>query len=211
LETAREDAARLETGAVITAAGRSSRMGVFKPLLKIGNLTAIERIITNFRAASVNNIAIVTGNNAQELENSLKDSGIVFLGNPMYEHNEMFDSIKIGLDYQKERADKIFITPVDVPLFTSDTVKALLNCKKDVGIPAYKGKTGHPVILGGGAVTRILNYSGSGGLRNAITELSLEVEYIETGDRGILYNMNTQEDYSGILKLFSELSGGGKQ
>jgi CTP:molybdopterin cytidylyltransferase MocA len=186
-------------------------MGVFKPLLKIGSLTAIERIISSFRAASVNNIVIITGNNAQELENSLKDSKIVFLRNTLYEHNEMLDSLKIGFDYQKEKCDKIFITPVDVPLFSSDTVKALLNCKTDVGIPAYEGRTGHPIILGSGAVTRILKYSGNGGLRNAITELSLELEYIETGDQGILYDMNTQEDYAGILNLFSRLSGGGQK
>ena len=208
LEKACKDAAQLRTGAIITAAGRSSRMGVFKPLLKIGSLTAIERIISSFRAASVNNIAIITGNNAQEFENSIKELNVVFLRNDMYEHNEMLDSIKIGLDYQKEKCDKIFITPVDVPLFSSDTVKALLNCKTDAGIPTYEGKTGHPIILGNNAVTGILNYSGSGGLRNAITELSPDVEYIETEDRGILYDMNTQEDYAGILKLFSGLSGG---
>ena len=201
----------MRTGAIITAAGRSSRMGVFKPLLKIGNLTAAEHIIRNFQAASVNNIAIITGNNAQELENSLKGLDVVFLRNALYERNEMLDSVKIGLDYQKEKCDKIFITPVDIPLFTSDTVKALLNCKMDAGIPTFEGRTGHPIILGSDAVTGILKYSGGGGLRNAITELSPEIEYIETEDRGILYNMNTQEDYAGILKLFSELSGGEKK
>jgi len=198
----------MRTGAIITAAGRSSRMGVFKPLLKIGSLTVVERIIRSFRAASVNNIAIITGNNAEELENSLKGSGIVFLRNEMYEHNEMLDSIKIGLEYQKEKCDKVFITPVDVPLFASDTVKALLSCKTDVGIPTYEGRTGHPIILGNDAVAKILTYSGSGGLRNAITELSLTVEHIETNDQSILYDIDTQEDYAGILKLFSELSNG---
>jgi len=201
----------LRTGAIITAAGRSSRMGVFKPLLKIGSLTAAEHIIRSFRAASVNNIAIITGNNAEKLEDSLKSLGVVFLKNDRYECSEMLDSVKIGLDYQKEKCDKIFITPVDVPLFASDTVKALLCCKTDVGIPTYKGRTGHPVILGNDAVSGILKYSGSGGLRNAITELSLELEYFETEDRGILYDIDTQEDYAGILKLFSELSGGSKE
>jgi len=198
----------MRTGAIITAAGRSSRMGVFKPLLKIGNLTVVEHIIRIFQAASVKNIAIITGNKAEELENSLKCSEIVFLRNTLYEHNEMFDSIKIGLDYQKEKCDKIFITPVDVPIFSSDTVKALLSCKKDVGIPTYEGKTGHPIILGNEAVTKILKLSGSGGLRNIITELSLEIEYIETEDQGILYDIDTQEDYAGILKLYSKLSNG---
>jgi CTP:molybdopterin cytidylyltransferase MocA len=185
-------------------------MGSFKPLLKIGNLTVMEHIITSFQAASVTNIAIITGNNAQELENSLQYPGIVFLRNEMYEHNEMFDSIKIGLEYQKEKCDKIFISPVDVPLFAADTVKALLNCRMDVGIPTYKGETGHPIILDNGAIDRILTYTGSGGLRNVITELALEIEHIETEDRGMLYDIDTQGDYADILKLFSELSGGRK-
>ena len=191
-------------GAIITAAGRSSRMGVFKPLLKIGSLTVIERIIRSFRDASVTHIAIITGNNAEELENSLKDPEIIFLRNTQYEHNEMFDSIKIGLEYQKDKCDKILITPVDVPLFASRTVKALLNCKNDIGIPTYQGKKGHPIILSNDAAAKVIKYSGSGGLRNAIKELSLEVEYIETNDQGILHDMDTQEDYSSLLKLFSE-------
>jgi CTP:molybdopterin cytidylyltransferase MocA len=186
-------------------------MGAFKPLLKIGNLTVAEHIIRSFQAASIWNIAIVTGNNAEELEEFLKQPGIVFLRNEMYEHNEMLDSIKIGLEYQKEKCGKVFVTPVDVPLFAPDTVTALLNCKADAGIPACNGKTGHPIILGNDAVTRILTYSGSGGLRNAITELSPEIEYIETNDQGILYDIDTQEDYAGILKLFSELSNRSKE
>jgi len=190
----------------------------------------VEHIIRSFRAASVKNIAVITGNNAEKLENSLKDSGAVFLRNAMYEHNEMLDSIKIGLEYQKEKCDKIFITPVDVPLFASDTIKALLHCKTDAGIPTYNGKTGHPIILGNDAAAKILAYtggvannssrsrpagpaadSGNGGLRNVIAELSLEVEYIETRDQCILYDIDTQEDYSSLLELFSELPGGNKK
>ena len=196
---------QLRAGVVITAAGRSSRMGLFKPLLKIGSLTVVEHIIRNFQAASVTNIAIITGNNAEEIEKSLKHSSVVFLRNDMYERNEMFDSIKIGLNYQKEKCDKIFITPVDIPLFSSETVKALLACKTDVGIPTYKGNTGHPIILSNAAAAKIVTYSGSGGLRNVITELALEVEHFETKDQGILYDIDTQEDYAGILKLFSEV------
>jgi len=186
-------------------------MGAFKPLLKIGSLTVAEHIIRSFRAASVKNIAIITGNNAEQLEGSLKHAEVVFLRNDMYEHNEMLDSIRIGLDYQKEKCDKIFITPVDVPIFTSDTVKALLYCETDVGIPTYKGRTGHPIILGNDAAAKILTYFGSGGLRNVITELSLEIEHIETNDQGILYDIDTQEDYSFLLKLYSELSDGSKK
>ena len=191
-----------KTGAVITAAGMSSRMGSFKPLLKIGTLTAAEHVIQKFIAAGITDIALITVNNAQELESSLRHLDIVFLKNEMYEHNEMIDSVKIGLNYLKDICDKIIISPIDVVLFTIDTIKALLQCTANAGIPMYNGKTGHPIILDNNAVKKILHYTGDGGLRGVIANLSLEIEYIETTDQGVLYDMNTREDYDKLVQLY---------
>jgi len=196
----------VRTGAVITAAGKSSRMGSFKPLLKIGSFTAAEHVIRNLRAAGISDIVLVTGNSAENLEKSLKHLGVVFLRNDMYEHNEMFDSVKIGLNYLKDTCDRIFLTPVDVPLFTSETVKLLLACKANIGIPVYKKETGHPVILDSDAVKMILTYSGGGGLRDAIANLSLGIEYIETRDQGILLDMDTPADYEKLVQLHDRLN-----
>ena len=198
----------MKTGAVITAAGKSSRMGDFKPLLKIGNFTAAEHVIRNFRAAGIRDIVFVTGNNAENLEKSLKHLSVVFLRNDMYEHNEMFDSVKIGLNYLKDTCGRILLSPVDVPLFTSDTVKLLLASKANIGIPVYKEEAGHPIILDSDAVKRILTYSGGGGLRDAIANLSLEIEYIETGEQGILFDMDTPADYRKIVHLYDMHNSG---
>ena len=192
----------MKVGAVITAAGRSSRMGVFKPMLKIGSFTAAEHVIRNFRAAGIEDIALVTGNNAEELEKSLEHLNVVFLRNEMYKNNEMFDSVKIGFNYLKDTCDKIFLSPVDVPLFTSGTIKLLMACKSNVGIPVYKKEKGHPVILDSYAVKKILMYSGSGGLRDAMANLSLTIEHIETEDQGVLFDMDTPEDYGKIVQLY---------
>ena len=47
-------------GAVIVAAGMSRRMKDFKQLMKIGDMTFAERVITNFQRAGVQDIVIVT-------------------------------------------------------------------------------------------------------------------------------------------------------
>ena len=200
----------MRIGAVITAAGKSSRMGVFKPLLKIGNFTAAEHVIQNFHAAGIRDIILVTGNNAEELEKNLKHLDVVFLRNEMYEYNEMFDSVKIGFDYLKNTCDRIFLSPVDVPLFTADTIKILLKRGTSVCIPTYNGETGHPIILDSNSVKKILAYAGNGGLRDAITNLSLEIEYIETGDQGVLYDMDTPADYGKIVQLHDRQNFGSK-
>ncbi|HLZ18614.1 MAG TPA: NTP transferase domain-containing protein, partial [Smithellaceae bacterium] len=54
--------------AVIVAAGFSSRIGSFKPLLPMGSSTIIETAINTFRSIGVGNIVVITGYNAEVLE-----------------------------------------------------------------------------------------------------------------------------------------------
>ncbi|MGB8510146.1 MAG: NTP transferase domain-containing protein, partial [Pyrinomonadaceae bacterium] len=53
--------------AIILAAGRSRRMGAFKPLLPFGGRTVVEACIENLRAAGVAEIVVVLGHRAAEL------------------------------------------------------------------------------------------------------------------------------------------------
>ncbi len=48
-------------GAVILAAGLSSRMGAFKPLLDVGGMPAAERIIKEAGSAGIGHMIMVTG------------------------------------------------------------------------------------------------------------------------------------------------------
>ena len=49
------------TGAVILAAGLSSRMHEFKPLLELGDSTIIVRAIENLKTAGASPVIIVAG------------------------------------------------------------------------------------------------------------------------------------------------------
>ena len=55
---------KLRTGAVIVAAGHKSKNSVFKPLLPVGDSTAIRRIIITLKRAGVSPIVVVTGDKA---------------------------------------------------------------------------------------------------------------------------------------------------
>ena len=188
-------------GAIITAAGLSSRMGCFKPLLKIGDTPAVERVINTFLAAGVKTIVLVTGNKAKELENSLNQFDLVFLKNENYENQDMFSSIKIGLEFLKNKCNKVFITPVDIPLFNSETVELLLKSEAPFSVPVFNNKSGHPVILNKDSIHKVLNYNGNGGLKGAIKTFSIKTHHIQVNDQGILFDMDTKEDYEKILEL----------
>jgi len=194
----------MKIGAVITAAGKSSRMGAFKPLLKIGEYSVIEWIVSTFHSAGVVDIVVVTGFNSSELENNLKDLNIVFLKNHSYEYGEMFDSVKIGLDFLKDNFDKILLTPVDTPFFSASTIKALLSSGADASVPAFNGQSGHPVLIDNKLINEILLYNGDAGLKGALASISVNVRRVEADDSGILYNINTQADYDAIVRFYNE-------
>ncbi|MBC7869733.1 MAG: NTP transferase domain-containing protein, partial [Chitinophagaceae bacterium] len=77
-------------GAVILAAGMSSRMGQMKVLLPWGeNKTIIEHIIAQLRQAQVNYITVVTGHSAKEVEENITPMGVHVVHNPQYKTGEM--------------------------------------------------------------------------------------------------------------------------
>lgn len=191
-------------GALIVAAGMSSRMGDFKPMLNIGSISIAERIIATFQQSGINNIVMVTGYNATTLERHLSNKGIIFLRNEDYEHTQMFDSAKIGLEYLKSRCDKIFFTPVDIPLFTSSTVRALQQSSSELACPTYNGETGHPLLISASAVDALLSARGEGGLQGAIKRSGKELAPIEVDDKGILHDADTPEEYEALLRYHNE-------
>ena len=75
----------MRTAALIVAAGMSSRMGQFKPMLNIGSITIAQRVVDTFRQAGIRKIVMVTGYNAVMLERHLAGSDVIFLRNDRYE------------------------------------------------------------------------------------------------------------------------------
>ena len=194
----------MQIGAVIVAAGMSSRMGDFKPMLNIGSISIAQRIVATFHQAGVMRIVVVTGYNAPLLERHLANNGLVFLRNEQYETTQMFDSARIGLSYLQDKCDRILFTPVDIPLFTALTVQKLIESGAPLCCPVCEGKTGHPLMLSSSLLDSILSDSGEGGLQGAISRCGAEMTRIEVNDPGILHDADTPEDYRALLAWHNE-------
>ena len=191
----------MQTAAIIVAAGMSSRMGDFKPMLNIGSISIAQRIVANFHQAGVDKIVMITGYNAITLERHLSGNGIIFLRNENYETTQMFDSAKIGLEYLKDKCDRILFTPVDIPLFTSATVRTLIESGAELACPVCEGQQGHPILIAARLVDNILSDSGEGGLKGAISRCGAEMREIEVEDAGVLHDADTPEDYRALLNM----------
>ena len=194
----------MTTAALIVAAGMSSRMGDFKPLLNIGSISIAQRVVATFQQAGVEKIVMITGYNATALEKHLAGNGVVFLRNENYRSTQMFDSVCIGLRYLRDKCERLLFTPVDIPLFTAGTVRALLDSRAALACPAVDGETGHPTLISASLFDAILADPGDRGLRGALERCGAEMLRLPVEDRGVLHDADTPEDYKALLRYHNE-------
>lgn len=197
-------------GAVIVAAGMSTRMKQFKQLMKIGDMSIAERVIVNFLRAGVKDIVMVTGYNADQLEKALKNFDIRFIRNTNYETTQMFDSARLGLEYLNGRCDRGFFCPVDVPFFTDLTVTEEIQLMDSdpavkVVVPNCEGKDGHPLLISGDVLPAILAHDGERGMKGAYESLPEgSVAKIPVDDEGAIIDADYREDFYRLVDLHNE-------
>jgi molybdenum cofactor cytidylyltransferase len=184
--------------AVILAGGRSSRMGVLKPLLSLGAKTVIETAINAFRKAEIDDIIVVLGHEAGKIIPLLENNEIRWVINDDYDRG-MFSSVQVGVRSLAGDCRAFFLSPADVPLIRVDTLERLINAfqseERDVYHPCYRQRRGHPPLIAATLIPSILAYKEAGGLRALLAryqETSLDVE---RDDPGILLDLDSPEDY----------------
>jgi len=192
-----------KVGAVIVAAGMSSRMGDFKPMLQMGSISIVKRIIANFQQAGVFPIVLVTGFRAEELEKHISKFGVICVRNENYQSTEMSASANIGLSYLEDKCDRVFFSPVDIPLFTVDTVRRLMQSRAKIAKPVCKGEQGHPVLISCSILPELLAWGQKENLREAMKRFSDETELVDVEDEGILKDADTPEDYHEMVEYHS--------
>lgn len=196
---------RAKIGAVVAAAGLSSRMGAFKPLLPFDGMTVIERCIANLRAADAETIAVVTGHRGAELERRLRSQNLILVRNADYAATQMFDSLRLGLRALPGDCGTILLTPGDVPLVKTETVRALTAAAAGgFACPVCAGRRGHPVALDAVYRDALLAWNGEGGLRGAVAALGIPVTEVEVSDAGMSHDLDTPADYEAVLSLLEK-------
>ena len=192
--------------AIILAAGYSSRMGAFKPLLPFGETTVLERAIALFRAAGIADIRVVVGHRADELLPLLVRWQVRPLLNACYAEG-MFSSVLTAAASFEGEGGAFFLLPVDFPLVRPESVEILLGAyRRGAGgilYPTCHGRRGHPPLLATSYRDAILSWPGTGGLSELLRQYQEDAANIETGDEGVLLDMDTPADYERLQGLHS--------
>jgi molybdate transport repressor ModE-like protein len=197
--------------AVVLAAGISSRMKEFKPMLYVGGESMIQRVIRTLREAGVGQIVVVTGYKASKLHKHLQPLHVSCVLNTDYETTHMYDSLKLGLRALEGEYDRVLVALADTPLVSATTIRALLKVKTSGAVcPTHNGRKGHPLILPAQMVPFLLSYEGAGGLRGAVAASPAPQRLVEVNDAGVLLDADTTDDYYTILRADTAMRGQGK-
>jgi CTP:molybdopterin cytidylyltransferase MocA len=196
----------MKTNGIIVAAGLSSRMKAFKPLLKLKEKTIIEYSIDSMLNAGVNQIVVVLGFNAKEVETLLRNkydcSQLTFIYNEKYAETDMLASVKLGIS-ALDNCDAFYLLPGDMPAIK---IKTFLMVKDSMGrtgamvaFPTINGQRKHPPLISWKCVDLIINFHGDGGLRELWNRLEDQIVTVPVEDFGCTIDADTKEDYNRLL------------
>lgn len=198
------DTEDLRFKAIVPAAGLSSRMGAFKPLLPYGDSTVIECAVQSALSCA-DEVIVVLGKRAEEVEKALRHFGdrVITVRNPQYDVSDMLRSVQIGLAEIAERGecDGFFLLPGDMPAIAPMTFKVLcgaFDSQRRVIYPIIGGRRGHPPLLHASLIPEILAYVGDGGLREILRRYP--AYEVAVSDSGILIDLDTPKDYVGTVE-----------
>lgn len=188
------------TGAVLLAAGMSSRMKEFKPLLPFGDTSIASHIVLMLKQLGVSPIVVVTGYMASRLEEHLAYAGVRFVRNERFQETEMFDSAVLGMEAIAGECERVMLMPMDVPAIKQETIRETMKIDAALVRTVCAGKPGHPVLIDGELLPRICTYHGDRGLRGAMEECKEPITSLEVEDEGIYLDVDTKEEYQALLK-----------
>lgn len=177
-----------KVGGIIAVANKE----VAQPLLQVGTIPIIQRIVITYKQVGVFPIVVVTGPEEDEIKHQLSPFGVIFLRNPDEADPRLLDSVRVGLEFLSGKCDRAVITPVNVPMFSPATLAELIRDEGDIVVPSYDGRGGHPVVLKERVFSHILSYQGENGLRGALASWDEPRSWVNVEDKGVITSVHNE-------------------
>ena len=186
-------------GAVVLAAGMSTRMGQQKLIMPWGSTTVIGKVIDTLITAAVNPIFVVVGGNREDIGRLLTELPVTIVFNPNFANGEMLESLQTGLMELPDYVQASLMVLGDQPQILESTVRKIIaQYRKDESgliIPSYQHRRGHPWLISRNWWVEILNLKPPLTLRHFLHQHSDEIEYLIVNSSTVLEDLDTPDDY----------------
>lgn len=189
---------------ILLAAGLSTRMGEPKQLLPFGNSTIIETIIDNMLGSKLDEVIVVIGHESGRVNDRIRNKPVKVVFNPNYKQG-MLTSAQCGVQALSDCADAFALMLVDQPFITSDLINRVVDAYKDsdkeIALPSYNYRRGHPAIFNRRYASHILSLDEeSGGIRSLFKRYADLIHYVIVDTDRVLKDIDYRKDYEEALQ-----------
>ncbi len=189
-------AAAARIAGLMLAAGQSRRMGpTIKLLADLDGKPMLRHSLETLLAADIQGVTVVTGHEAPQVRDVVKDLPVRFANSPAYASG-LSETVKSGIAALPEDADGVLICLGDMPRLTVETLNRLIAAfdpieGRAICVPVHRGKRGNPVLFGRRFFAEIMELSGDTGAKSLIGAYEDQVAEVPVDDPGILLDLDT--------------------
>ena len=160
-------------GAVLLAAGASTRLGEPKQLVKLGDENLLERSVRVATEAGCSPVVVVLGASAELIRKNCNLEGAQVVFNQGWQEG-MASSIRVGVEALHD-VDGVVVMVCDMPAVTPEHVRALAASGKVTGT-FYAGRRGVPAYFPQSMFSALTMLQGDTGARDMLrTAPSIEL------------------------------------
>jgi len=188
----------LKMGAIVLAAGTSSRMGANKLLTEIDGEPLVRRVVEAAIASGAGSVVVVTGNEAEHVQTALAGCDVRLVNNPDFSSG-LSSSLRSGLKALPQDCDGAVILLGDMPAVTPALIDRQIATfdpaeGRAICVATHGGKRGNPVLFARRFFEEIEAIEGDVGARGLIGAYPELVCEVEAGSEAPLIDIDTPED-----------------
>ena len=193
-------------GAVILAAGASTRMGSNKLLANFNGQAMVAHTVAQVKKSSILDVLVITGHQAEEVRSALENSGVSFAHNPKFTEG-LSTSLRVGVTKMRDEYDAILVCLGDMPLIDPKDIDRMIAAfnpleHRSIVVPVHGRRFGNPVLWGEEHFAALISCEGDRGARGLLESLKNDVVEIDVTNQGVLLDADTPEALA-ILKAIS--------
>lgn len=191
--------------AIVLAAGESKRMGRPKQLLEWQGKTLLQHVLESLIHSDADETILVLGYEADRIRESLPEFPIKIVINPDYNLG-VASSLRQGLLAMDPRSAAFLILLADQPGIGPEIMNDMIrqfqqaDPKRGIVRPVYRGRRGHPVLIGVQYLQEALHLQGDVGARRILVNHPEDILEIDMDQDAILKDIDTPEEYQEYSK-----------
>lgn len=189
-------------GAIILAAGASTRMGQPKQLLPVAGQPMVRRVTAAVCSVGLQQVIVVLGAKAGAVAAALQGLPVEMVTNPSWQEG-LSTSIRAGLGALRPEIDAALLVLADQPDLGPELLQALLDRYRAAGglivAPFYKGQRGNPVLFGRALFNELGRVEGDRGGRMLIAHHEAHLVRVDVDDPAVVADIDTIEDYEASI------------